>query len=170
MFMLLLGIAMAEPSCDREAKDFAGVVSLGDFAHDLGCIPRGVRIGEAEGTLSAMTPPGLSVAGWQTADEAQKHALARAWTTQVALAHSRPVTRASDGRTFPPLAVSTDGDQIVVQLWVAGEATESETRYHHYQLRYAVADGAVEGPTALGSHSVSFFDDAPHSRTPISPD
>lgn len=170
LLTLLMGGAMAEPSCDLDAADFPGVTALGDFAYDLGCTFRAVRIGVREGSLAEMTPVGLAAAGWSTASASQKQALARAWSEQVALAHVRPVTTANDGRAFPPLSVSEDGDQIVVQVWVAGATTARETRYHHYQLRYAASDGAVEGPTELGRHSVSVSSEAPAPILQLKPD
>lgn len=154
----------SDPQCDREAPDFPGVVALGAFANDLGCVLVGVQVGAARGSLAALTPMGLAAAGWHTAGRAARISLALRWTLQVALAHHRPVTHASDGTPLPARSVHDEGDHVTVQLWVEGATTARETRCHCYRLRYAVGDASLDGPHEVRRHTVSAL---PASAAPL---
>ncbi len=150
--------------CDRQSEDFPGVVALGSFAHNLGCRLVGVRMGDERGTLAELTPRGLAAAGWAEADQAERSALALRWTEQVALAHHRAVTRATDGRRFAPPEVSASEEHVEVALWVFHASTNRGSVYRRYRLRYARSDGSLEGPEQIGTHTVSPFREA---RLPV---
>src|SRR5262245_15865373 len=102
-----------EHRCATRSKTFPGLVRIGMFAHDRGCIPQGILVG------CAMNPTGFAAAamakaGWDKADLAKRKELASAWLTEIddfSIVSTKPD---KFPKAFTPVGAKADGKNVVL--------------------------------------------------------
>ena len=104
--------------CIKKTKHLQSIVSVGSFAHDLGCLDGRVI------TVEEMTEKGLQLNGWNA--DANQQALLLLWTRYVVLAWEHPILSSNDYFYFEqedtpaftePFA-KFDTDKWAVHIWV----------------------------------------------------
>jgi hypothetical protein len=138
----------ADHDCVRASSTFPGLVWVGHFANDRGCIGEGILVG------CKLDPPGYAApamtrAGWAKADLATRQKLALAWLREID--DLDPVSTKPDKfpKPFNPPAATTSGKATVVDLWIVDPAgMQPVASYHHLRYTFA-ADGTHGSPASV---------------------
>lgn len=137
-------------ACVRRSETFPGLVRIGIFAMDRGCIPQGVLVG------CAVSPPGFDAAamkkaGWQTANAARRQQLALAWLREIEDTGFQDATDLPGGKHLTAVAVTPTHDGLVIEGWVEEPAGMTpEANYDKLRVTFA-ADG-THAPIAQLDH------------------
>ena len=121
------GQALDDTGCVKRPASFSGIVVVGDFAYDYGCMQVGVFVdGEWVARPDTVTQRGLVAHGWATMDSDEREATAASWVEEVVYALGPTVVERSTKAfelehtpTFEPVETTTDADgTTVVTLWL----------------------------------------------------
>jgi hypothetical protein len=130
-----------DSGCVRSSSTFPGLVWVGHFANDRGCIGEGVLVG------CALNPPGFAAramarAGWKQADLATRKRLALAWLREIdglSLVETKPD---DFPKPFAAATATTRGKSTVVAVWTIDPAGMTPVdHYHHITIAFG-DDGA----------------------------
>ena len=129
--------------CVHRAADFPGVILVGSFADDRGCMPDLVIIDCARHDGPPPASLILNRAGWGRADADRRERLALSYLRQVATVFHG---RVADTPAPPKTETNADG-QVTVEVWIDRPAGFREGRVAD-RLRYTFrSDGRVTSET-----------------------
>ena len=137
-------------ACIQRSETFPGLVRLGTFAMDRGCITEGILVG------CALSPPGFDAAamqraGWKTANATRRQQLALAWLREIDAVAFQDATDLPGGKHLTPVAVTSTRDGLVLEGWVEEPAGMTpESNYDKIRVTFA-ADGTHK-PVATLDH------------------
>lgn len=137
------GRPSAKLRCVHRAADFPGVILVGSFANDRGCMPDLVIIDCKRRTGPLPDALILNRAGWAQADADRRETLALRYLDEVAT-----VFHGSIADTPEPPKASTNADgQVTVELWIDRPAGMRRGRVAD-RVRYTFrSDGRVSSET-----------------------
>jgi hypothetical protein len=144
--------------CVEIPKQLPGVVLIGGFAFDHGCMLSDAIIGKRGEPISKDTSRvALSYLGWKGADSEKREALALDWVKYGLLAFENPLTQPTSdfkpGVFQQPQAVLHDGS-ISVSLWVQRPSgMRCESAYDKIEYSF-LRDGSLGAETRENSFSV----------------
>lgn len=142
------GEDLGDDVCAVWPASFPGVVVVGGFAHDAGCMYEGAFLGRTwHGRGSKpVTAAALRAAGWAEADSDTRQRLAGAWVREVEQAFGGSFVATSttaftfdDTPTFEaPHVSTTESNGVVVSGWVQETAGMVwEAAFHFSEYRFA---------------------------------
>jgi hypothetical protein len=128
--------------CATASSTFPGLVRVGSFAYDRGCITAGVLVG-CKLSPSGFEAAAMKRAGWTTADATKRLALARAWLREVDdmdLVDTAPAK--FGGKKFSLPALTPSGKVWVFEAWLEEPpGMQPVTYFSKVHLEFA-ADGS----------------------------
>lgn len=106
--------------CIVHSSTFPGLVVMGTFADDRGCIGEGVLVG-CQWNPKDAARQAMATSGWATADAAKKQMLALAWLseiTQTSVVASDPGGFAKVNKEWTPITATPGEDgSLTLELW-----------------------------------------------------
>lgn len=127
--------------CVRASETFPGLVWIGSFASDRGCMGTGVLVG-CEMSPKGFEAKAMAKAGWAKADQAGKEKLAFAWLREIdddSVIAEQPA-KFKGTFTAPSLKVNKDGS-ATAEFWTQDPVgMQPISTYRHQQIVFA-ADG-----------------------------
>ncbi len=137
------GTAVGKLDCVQRAADFPGVILVGSFANDRGCMPDLVILDckRRDGPLPASLI--LNRAGWGGADADRRETLALRYLRQVATVFDGTIADTPD----PPKTETNADGQVTVEVWIDRPAGMRAGRVAD-RVRYSFrSDGRVTSET-----------------------
>jgi len=118
--------------CVQRSETFKGLIVVGSFASDRGCIWMGMFDGckwDAPGAPKAA----MAAAGWAKADAAKRQELALAWLREI------DQIRVEDEK------VTADHDKLVIEYFETGEVGMTPAKPPRYHMRVVFAADGTHG-------------------------
>jgi hypothetical protein len=145
-------------NCIRRPKELPGIIMVGLFAHDRGCMLDGAFIKKRFiNDKNNLSKPALENLGWQKADSKRREEIALKWTQFGLLSFEHPLDEAPE--TFAnhefqkPKTTSEDG-VVKVTLWMQ-HPIGMRCEHRFSKLVYTFErDGNLTGTKSLESFSV----------------
>lgn len=140
--------------CIRRSSTFPGLVAIGLFANDRGCMWQGV-LADCRMDPAGYAARAMAKAGWGKADLGKKKALALAWLAEIDDVRLEPAAPAGfAGRTFTPPTATADGAGLRIEGWQAFSAGMlPQTTFTKLRVVFA-ADGTHSAPVTLDQVTV----------------
>ena len=154
------GESIKDPNdfCTEKANSFKGVVSLGWFAHDRGCMGDEILVGTEIGKREDMTVKALELNGWKEKDKQQD--LALNWSKEVILSWESALDSSNEDcelastPTFEAPKSVKNGTGWQVTLWVQRPSGMiPQTSYYQLQIDFE-ASGKVSTQKKVNSFVV----------------
>jgi hypothetical protein len=107
------------PRCFERSTTFAGLVTVGGFANDRGCMWHGILY-ECRWNPSGVAAKVMARAGWAKASDARRGELARAWIREVEhlnIVEDQPERWDKGGKPWVAPSATREGERTRVRFW-----------------------------------------------------
>jgi antitoxin component YwqK of YwqJK toxin-antitoxin module len=134
------------PGCIERARHFPGIVFVGGFAHDRGCIGLAVLVDCAVGKIDP--PAVLDRAGWKQLDAGAREPVAMSYLREIEFVWEGSI---DEQRQKPAFTRGADGS-LTVDFWTADPSGMQRGRTIRHQQYSFSPTGAVSGKELESKH------------------
>lgn len=138
----------ADSSCVRPSSTFPGLVWIGHFANDRGCIGEGVLVG-CQLSPQGFASKAMTRAGWAKADLATRKQLALAWLREIDDLSPVETKPEQFPKPFTPPTATMRGKTTVIDLWTVSPPGMRPVDYYHHIAFSFGDDGTHAGAVTI---------------------